>query len=232
MPCGRWAIRSAAVSVGRLLCQMGYSLQANAKLKEGKQHPDRDAQFAYLNDQVKQHQAVGAPVLSVDTKKKELVGEFKIRRQPQLRLGERWHRPRHRQLRGGDASGGRRSQSPTASYAELPEAGGSFPLNSVMTSSGQLPFKRWTAPSVLSQLLAVAAVAFIVIGLFSRRLVPVLLGATALVGPIFAAISIGWALDYKLPRVAYRWRARLMQWFFMLVGVTLLILAVVDRTKL
>ena len=64
-------------TVARLLRQMGYSLQANAKLKEGKQHPDRDAQFAYLNDQVKQHQATGAPVLSVDTKKKELVGEFK-----------------------------------------------------------------------------------------------------------------------------------------------------------
>jgi Rhodopirellula transposase DDE domain len=64
-------------TVARLLRQMGYSLQANAKLKEGKQHPDRDAQFAYLNDQVKQHQAAGAPVLSVDTKKKELVGEFK-----------------------------------------------------------------------------------------------------------------------------------------------------------
>ncbi len=56
---------------------MGYSLQANAKLKEGRQHPDRDAQFAYLNERVKRHQAAGAPVLSVDTKKKELVGEFK-----------------------------------------------------------------------------------------------------------------------------------------------------------
>ena len=64
-------------TVTRLLHEMGYSLQANAKLKEGKQHPDRDAQFAYLNEQVRQHQAEGAPVLSVDTKKKELVGEFK-----------------------------------------------------------------------------------------------------------------------------------------------------------
>ena len=63
--------------VARLLHGQGYSLQANIKTKEGKQHPDRDAQFAYLNEQVKQHQAEGAPVLSVDTKKKELVGEYK-----------------------------------------------------------------------------------------------------------------------------------------------------------
>jgi transposase len=64
-------------TVTRLLHMMGYSLQANAKLREGKQHPDRDAQFAYLNEQVEQHQAAGAPVLSVDTKKKELIGQFK-----------------------------------------------------------------------------------------------------------------------------------------------------------
>ncbi len=69
--------RVSGRTVARLLHEMGYSLQANAKLNEGKQHPDRDAQFTYLNEQVRQHQAEGAPVLSVDTKKKELVGEFK-----------------------------------------------------------------------------------------------------------------------------------------------------------
>ena len=63
--------------VGRLLHEQGYSLQANVKVNEGRQHPDRDAQFTYLNEQVKAHLAEGAPVLSVDTKKKELVGEFK-----------------------------------------------------------------------------------------------------------------------------------------------------------
>ncbi len=63
--------------VGRLLHQQGYSLQANAKVNEGRQHPDRDAQFNYLNELVREHLAEGAPVLSVDTKKKELVGEFK-----------------------------------------------------------------------------------------------------------------------------------------------------------
>ena len=61
----------------RLLRERGYSLQANAKTTEGGQHPDRDAQFAYLNDQATDHLATGDPVISVDTKKKELVGAYK-----------------------------------------------------------------------------------------------------------------------------------------------------------
>ena len=61
-----------ADSVAALLCQEGFSLQANAKTLEGKQHPDRDAQFRYLNEQVKAHQGAGDPVISVDTKKKEV----------------------------------------------------------------------------------------------------------------------------------------------------------------
>jgi hypothetical protein len=63
--------------VGDLLHAMGYSLQANRKTREGNSHPDRDTQFAYLNKQVKAQQARGAPAISVDTKKKELVGDFK-----------------------------------------------------------------------------------------------------------------------------------------------------------
>jgi hypothetical protein len=63
-------------TVARMLAAMGFSLQGNAKVIEGAQHADRDAQFGYLNQQVTQHLAVGAPVVSVDTKKKELVGEF------------------------------------------------------------------------------------------------------------------------------------------------------------
>ena len=58
----------------RLLRESGYSLQANAKTTEGGQHPDRDAQFGYLNDQASDHLATGDPVISVDTKNKELVG--------------------------------------------------------------------------------------------------------------------------------------------------------------
>jgi DDE family transposase/DDE superfamily endonuclease len=67
----------SADTVGGLLRQEGFSLQGNAKTIEGKRHPDRDAQFRYINDQVKAHQDAGNPVVSVDAKKKELVGEFK-----------------------------------------------------------------------------------------------------------------------------------------------------------
>jgi hypothetical protein len=63
-------------TVARMLRAQGFSLQANAKVTEGRQHADRDAQFGYLNAQVIEHLAAGAPVVSVDTKKKELVGEF------------------------------------------------------------------------------------------------------------------------------------------------------------
>lgn len=63
--------------VADLLHQMRYSLQANAKTIEGKQHPDRNAQFEYINGLTKVFQRRGQPVISVDTKKKELVGKFK-----------------------------------------------------------------------------------------------------------------------------------------------------------
>jgi transposase len=64
-------------TVARLLHEQGFSLQANAKTIEGGQHPDRDAQFSYLNEQASEHLAAGDPVISVDTKKKELVGPYK-----------------------------------------------------------------------------------------------------------------------------------------------------------
>ena len=63
-------------TVARMLRALGFSLQANAKVIEGRQHEDRDAQFDYLNRCVGEHIAAGQPVISVDTKKKELVGEF------------------------------------------------------------------------------------------------------------------------------------------------------------
>jgi transposase len=66
-----------AGTVGRMLHGMGFSLQGNAKVNEGSQHQDRDAQFLYLSDQVRDHIDHGQPVISVDTKKKELVGDFK-----------------------------------------------------------------------------------------------------------------------------------------------------------
>jgi hypothetical protein len=67
----------SADTVGDLLRAEGFSLQGNAKTIEGTRHPDRDAQFRYINEQVKDHQVSGDPVISVDTKKKELIGEFK-----------------------------------------------------------------------------------------------------------------------------------------------------------
>jgi len=65
------------VTVARCVDEMGYSLQANRKTKEGPQHANRDAQFRYINRQVKALLRAGDPVLSVDAKKKEMVGPFK-----------------------------------------------------------------------------------------------------------------------------------------------------------
>ena len=64
-------------TVGTLLRQAGYSLQANQKAKEGARHPDRNAQFEHIYREVRRQQSAGQPVISVDTKKKELVGDFK-----------------------------------------------------------------------------------------------------------------------------------------------------------
>ena len=63
--------------IAELLHELGYSLQANRKSLEGSQHPDRDAQFEYINQKVQGYLAAHQPVISVDTKKKELVGDFK-----------------------------------------------------------------------------------------------------------------------------------------------------------
>ncbi len=88
----RWTSKSAAKLAGalremghdvvdrtvlRLLKAKGYSLQANKKTREGTQHPDRDAQFEHINQTVKDAIAAGEPVISVDTKKRELIGDFK-----------------------------------------------------------------------------------------------------------------------------------------------------------
>ena len=67
----------SADTVGTMLKEAGYRLQANVKTKEGSQHPDRDAQFRYLNEQAREFRDAGLPVVSVDAKKKELIGEFK-----------------------------------------------------------------------------------------------------------------------------------------------------------
>jgi hypothetical protein len=80
--------RVSADTVADLLHEEGFSLQGNAKTLEGSQHRDRDAQFRYINEQVKAHQEAGDPVVSVDSKKRELAGEF-------ARGGREW-RPKGR----------------------------------------------------------------------------------------------------------------------------------------
>ena len=75
----------SAMTVCRYLWEMDYSLQGNVKSLEGKQHPDRDAQFRYINRQAQSFRRSGDPVISVDTKKKEQIGRF---RNP----GRRWRR--------------------------------------------------------------------------------------------------------------------------------------------
>lgn len=67
-------LKVSASTVRGLLAELGYSLQANRKMQEGKQHPDRDAQFEYINARVKARKHRGEPALSVDTKKKETLG--------------------------------------------------------------------------------------------------------------------------------------------------------------
>jgi transposase len=85
-----------APTVGKLLVEQGFSLQANTKTLEGAQHPDRDAQFRYLNEQVKDHQDAGEPVISVDTKKKEQIGQLP-------NAGREWC-PRGQPVQGEDHS--------------------------------------------------------------------------------------------------------------------------------
>lgn len=72
-------------TVGRILQGLGYSLRGNVKALEGEQHPDRDAQFRYIHEQAKEFVRTQRPVISVDTKKKEKVGEFR-------NAGQRWQR--------------------------------------------------------------------------------------------------------------------------------------------
>ena len=76
--------RVSTTSVASLLRDMKYSLQANRKTREGKQHPDRDAQFKYINRKTQEQQREKQPVISVDTKKKEKVGDF-------ANGGKEWH---------------------------------------------------------------------------------------------------------------------------------------------
>jgi hypothetical protein len=88
--------------VAEILHELDYSLQGNRKTEDGEDHPDRDAQFRYINRAVKRYLAGGWPVISVDTKKKELVGNY-------YNVGQQWRpletaaeraRPRFSRARG------------------------------------------------------------------------------------------------------------------------------------
>jgi hypothetical protein len=87
------------VRVGQLLHEQHYSLQSNRKLEEGEDHPDRDAQFRHINACVKRALAAGRPVISMDTKKKELVGNY-------ANAGQQWLRAKQpRRVQGHDFPG-------------------------------------------------------------------------------------------------------------------------------
>jgi hypothetical protein len=73
------------VKVAQLLHEQNFSLQSNRKTEEGEDHPDRNAQFQYINDQVRRALAAHRPVISVDTKKKELIGNYENK-------GQKWHK--------------------------------------------------------------------------------------------------------------------------------------------
>ena len=75
--------------VGRLLEELGYSLQSNQKTHQGTVHPDRNAQFEFINAHTEEFQAAGQPVISADTKKKELVRDFKNGGRDGARRGNR-----------------------------------------------------------------------------------------------------------------------------------------------
>jgi len=84
----RMGHRVSHTTVAAILHDMDYSLQADRKAKEGSSHPDRNAQFEHINRQVQAFQKRGQPVVSVDTKKKELIGDFR-------NTGREWHRRGH-----------------------------------------------------------------------------------------------------------------------------------------
>jgi transposase len=81
-------INISHVSISTILKDMGYSLQSNSKVNEGGDHPDRDKQFEYINLQSKQYLSLEQPVISVDTKKKELIGNYKNAGQEWQKIGE------------------------------------------------------------------------------------------------------------------------------------------------
>jgi hypothetical protein len=88
--------RCSPQTAWRLLREQGFSMQSNARVSEGRRHPDRDAQFRYISAQAREHLAAGQPVISVDAKKKEQAGQY-------AQAGREW-RPRGDPVRVRDHS--------------------------------------------------------------------------------------------------------------------------------
>jgi transposase len=117
--------RCSPQTAWRLLREQGFSTQANAKVAEGRRHPDRDAQFRYIAAQAAGHLAAGQPVISVDAKKKEQVGEY-------AQAGREW-RPEGDPVRVRDHG-----------FAD-PDGGHAIPYGS--TTSGRTPGSSTWAPT-------------------------------------------------------------------------------------
>jgi hypothetical protein len=107
----------SATLVGRLLHEAGYSLQANSKTLEGAQHPDRDAQFRHIHDTVGAALAAGTAVLSVDCKKKELVGQYKNNGRDYRPAGD----PEKVDVHASSARPARRSPTASTTWAPTPD---------------------------------------------------------------------------------------------------------------
>jgi len=114
------ALSSIGFRIGRqkvseLLADLGYSLQGNRKTKEGSSHPDRDKQFRFLNRRVKLFQRFGQPVISVDTKKKELIGNYSNK-------GKEWH-PKGKPKRTDSHDFGKNRVNPYGIYDQTANVG-------------------------------------------------------------------------------------------------------------
>ena len=125
-------------SIPKMLEELKYCRHFNRKTKEGGKHPDRDAQFEYINAKVEEFHAADQPVISIDAKKQELLGEFKkhprfrgqgtgqsrplrgLRHRRQRRLRQPWNRPRYRAIRRQQRSALARSDRPGALSRDEP----------------------------------------------------------------------------------------------------------------
>src|SRR5262249_41785226 len=131
--------RAGRQKVAELLGERGYSLQANRKTREGRQHPDRDAQFEFISARLREFQGDRQPAVSVDTKKKELLGDF-------ANGGREWRRPGEpeRGLVPDFASKGAGKAVPSGGFDGAAKEGGvSVGLSHDPSESAVEAIRRW-----------------------------------------------------------------------------------------